>query len=406
MTTSDMLRQYHRRYDERVRVTVQEAVRAVPAFARRLESAGVRPDSVSDVGALSSLPILTKDDLLLQQREAPPFGGWVSADAKVRRIYQSPGPIYEPQLEGPDPWRSRRALEAAGFGAGDVVLNCFGYHLTPAGAMFEEGCFALGAAVVAAGIGSKDLQAGIIADAGVTAYTGLPSYLKSLIERYDDLGLPSERWGLTKASVSAEPLSTSLRAELARRVPNVLMSYGTAETGLLGYEDRPGGGMAVPDDVLVQICDLDTGLPVTEGEGQVVVTVFRPDYPLVRFGTGDLSAWTAGPDGEPRLAGILGRVGQAVKIRGMFLHPVQASSALAEVDGVHAFRFVVDLQDHIDSLRCEIVPSAGLDPSSTAAVADRAAASISAALRFRCAVEVVESIDEDSPVVVDERRWD
>lgn len=406
MNMSRMHEAYTREYDDRIAAVVHQAATSVPAFVERLESAGVVGRSVTGVDDLAALPILTKDEILLQQRASPPFGGWLDDTADVRRIYQSPGPIYEPQLVGPDPWRSRWALAAAGFTNRDLVLNCFGYHLTPAGAMFEEGCFALGAAVVPAGTGSKDLQASIVADLGVTAFTGLPSYLKALIDRYDELGLPAGQWRLERASVSAEPLSDSLRAELNRRVPNVLMSYGTAETGLLGFEDRPGGGMAIPEDVLVQICDLDSGRPIASGEGQVVVSVLRPEYPLIRFGTGDVSAWIEGPDGRPRLAGILGRVGQAVKIRGMFLHPAQAAAALKEVAGIQEFRFVVERIDHTDQLRCDVVPAVGLTADAVTDVVERSASQINATLRFRCAVSAVTSLPNGGGVIDDQRSWD
>jgi phenylacetate-CoA ligase len=403
MNMSKIHAAYFRQYDERIAAVVHSAAASVPAFIERLQTAGVAVASLTGVDDLSALPILSKDEILLQQRASPPFGGWLGDSARVRRIYQSPGPIYEPQLAGSDPWRSRWALEAAGFTERDLVLNCFGYHLTPAGAMFEEGSFAVGAAVVPAGTGSKDLQAALIADMGVTAFTGLPSYLKALIERYEELGLPAERWRLARAAVSAEPLSDELRAVLNRRVPLVLMSYGTAETGLLGFEDRPGDGMVVPDDVLVQICDLDTGQPIASGEGQVVVSVLRPEYPLIRFGTGDISAWREGPDGRPRLVGILGRVGQAVKIRGMFLHPSQATAALKEVPGIVQFRFVVSSVDHTDQLRCEIVPAVGLAPEAVSDVVRNASAQISAALRFRCVVDAVDSLPLGAKVIDDRR---
>ena len=406
MNMSRMHEAYSRQYDERIAAVVHSAATNVPAFVQRLESAGVVGRSVSGVDDLAALPILTKDEMLLQQRASPPFGGWLGDTALVRRIYQSPGPIYEPQLVGTDPWRSRWALAAAGFTERDLVLNCFGYHLTPAGAMFEEGCFALGAAVVPAGTGSKDLQASIIADLGVTAFTGLPSYLKALMDRYEELGLPPEQWRLERAAVSAEPLSNGLRAELNRRVPNVLMSYGTAETGLLGYEDRPGGGMVIPEDVFVQICDLDSGQPIASGEGQVVVSVLRPEYPLIRFGTGDVSAWIDGHDGRPRLAGILGRVGQAVKIRGMFLHPAQAAAALKEVVGIQEFRFVVERIDHTDQLRCDVVPAVGLTTDAVTEVIQKSASQINATLRFRCAVSAVDSLPDGGAIIDDQRSWE
>jgi len=293
-------------------------------------------------------------------------------------------------------------LAAAGIGSDDLVLNCFGYHLSPAGAMFEEGALALGARVLPGGIGNQDLQARAIADLGVTAYTGLPSYLKAIIDRYAELGLDSSRWRLSRALVTAEPLPDSLRTLLQERVPTVLMAYGTAETGLIAYETEPGGGLLPAPGLLVEICDLDTGMPVTSGEGQVVVTLLRAEYPMVRFGTGDLSAWRLGPDGSPRLVGVLGRVGAAVKVRGMFLHPRQAAAALSGVAGVEAWRFLVDRVDHRDELTCEVVCAADADAGD---VVERVTALVRAGLRFGCAVTAVDALPEGAGTIVDRRDW-
>jgi phenylacetate-CoA ligase len=381
---------------------------AVPALAARLSDNGISvktrnggpADRLGD--QLCTLPILTKDDVLAQQQADPPFGGLLAPTGHVRRVFQSPGPLYEPQLDGPDPWRWGPALRAAGIGAADLVLNCFGYHLSPAGAMFEEGALALGARVLPGGIGNQDLQARAVADLGVTAYTGLPSYLKSILDRYDELGLPAQRWRLARALVTAEPLPDSLRALLHERVSTVLMAYGTAETGLIAFETEPGGGLVPAPGIVVQVCDLDTGMPIAEGEGQVVVSLLRPEYPLVRFGTGDLSAWRLGPDGDPRLVGVLGRVGAAVKVRGMFLHPRQAAAVLASVAGVSRWRFVIDRVDHRDELGCEVVVSELADPASVVAqVTDR----VRSGLRFACAVRSVDRLPEDTEPITDRRDW-
>lgn len=383
---------------------VRRAASAVPAFAERVQAAGLSVDQLA-AGDLAGLPVLTKDDVLARQQSEPPFGGMLAEGAAVRRVFQSPGPIYEPELDIPDPWRWAPALTAAGIGAGDVVLNCFGYHLSPAGAMFEEGCRAVGATVVPGGIGNQDLQARAIADLGVTAYVGLPSYLKALVDRFDQLGLDAGRWRLDKALVTAEPLPDSLRSLLQDRVRTVLMSYGTAEVGLIGYETSPGSGLAPAPGVLVEVCDLDSGGPVVEGEGQVVVTLMRPEYPLIRFGTGDLSAWIAGADGSPRLAGVLGRVGEAVKVKGMFLHPRQAASVMNELDGVSAWRFVIDRVDHKDELACEIVLSKAV--GSPEDVVERVRAAVRSGLRFAVEVRTVEALpDDEASRIVDARTWD
>lgn len=380
----------------------RRAASVVPAFAERVRAAGLSVDDLG-TGDVARLPVMTKDDVLARQHERPPFGGMLASGAEVRRVFQSPGPIYEPQLDGPDPWRWAPALSALGVGSDDTVLNCFGYHLSPAGAMFEEGCRAVGATVVPGGIGNQDLQVRAIADLGVTTFIGLPSYLKALVERYDELGLDPSRWRLSKALVTAEPLTDSLRTLLQERVPTVLMSYGTAEVGLIGYETEAGSGLLPAPGVHVEVCDLDSGEPVTSGEGQVVVTLMRPDYPLIRFGTGDLSAWTSGADGSARLAGVLGRVGEAVKVRGMFLHPRQAAAVMGGLDGVASWRFVVDRIDHRDELSCEVVPSPGANAED---VVESVRTTVRSGLRFAVAVRTVESLAEDEGGrIADVRTW-
>jgi phenylacetate-CoA ligase len=399
---------YARSFDERVAAVLPDAARRVEALGARLRATGLAPDDLRDVAALEHLPVLGKDELIDLQGEAPPFGGLLAPNAQPRRLFQSPGPIYEPDLGGSDPWGWAPALRAAGFGPDDRVLNAFGYHLTPAGVMFEEAAFAVGSTVVAGGVGSMDLQARACRDLAITAYAGLPSYLKALLEKAEELGLAPGSWPLERAFVSAEPLPPSLRSWLEERVPVIRQGYGTAETGNLGYECEMREGLHLPEDRLVQICDPQTGKALWDGrEGEVVVTVLSPDYPLVRFGTGDLSAFLAEPcDCEvatPRIAGWLGRVGEAVKVRGMFLHPRQARAALDGFDGVERFRLVVDRRQHRDVLRCEVVPRTGAHASRLpAAVKER----IRSGLRFDAEVVLVEALEPDSPVIVDVRSWD
>lgn len=400
--------EYARSFDERVRTVLPEAAARCPGLARRLAAAGVPTGELAGVSALDRVPVMSKDELLDLQRESPPFAGLVATDAPVRRVFQSPGPLYEPELDRADPWRWAPALRAAGFTDRDVVMNAFSYHLSPAGAMFEEAARALGARVLPAGVGNLDLQAQACADLGVTAYTGLPSYLKALLERAEDGGDDPRKWLLRRAFVTAEPLPPSLREWLAERVPVVLQGYGTAETGNLGYETPAMDGLHVPADALVQICDLSTGEAIYDGrEGEVVVTVFEADAPVVRFGTGDLSAWamdeTASTEPTPRIRGWLGRVGDAVKVRGMFLHPRQVSAVMESVDGVEAYRFVIDRVDHRDVLRCELVPSSGADVE---AVAGEIRSRVRDGLRFDVDVRAVaEPTVADGPIA-DTRRWD
>lgn len=398
--------EYAARFDGPIRDLIAEATRRSPAFAQRLRSTGVGTSEITDIASLDRIPVLSKDELTEQQNKRPPFGGLLADDARVRRIFQSPGPIYEPEEAVADPWRWRAALEAAGFTSDDIVLNAFAYHLSPAGAMFEEAALSLGCAVVPGGIGNMELQARACSDLGVTAYIGLPSYLNSLFTTAEDAGLDPSSWPLEKAFVTAEPLPTSLRETLHRRLSVVRQGYGTAETGNLGYECERMEGLHLPSDALVQICDLTTGEALWDGrEGQVVATLFQTHYPMIRLGTGDLSRFLTGPCScgieTPRIAGWLGRIGEAVKVRGMFLHPRQVEAVMSDVEGIEAYRFLVERAEHKDMLRCEVVAAPNADPDLPARIKDR----IRSALRFSVEVHLVESIDEEQGVIVDTRSW-
>jgi len=397
MSVTTALQAYQDRIGPRVLTTMRGATGRVAGLDARLREAGVDlasgPHGLSDLDAVA---VLSKDALPALQRKQPPFGGLLADDAAVVRIFASPGPIYEAQLAGPDPWRWVPALSACGIGAGDVVLNCFSYHLSPAGAMFDEACRAIGASVVPGGVGAAEIQAQLIADVGVTAYIGLPSYLAALVERYDSLGLDVNSWRVTKALVTAEPLPDPLRAQLMKRIPTVLMAYGTAEVGLLGYEEAPGAGLTVPTDVYVQICQPGTGTPVEDDEsGEVVATLLHPDYPLLRFGTGDVSRWQLGPDGTVRLAGVLGRVGAAVKVRGMFVHPHQARELIGRLAalGVTGGRFVVDRHGDKDVLRLELVTDSAADG---AQIIEAAVERTREHLRVRPQVELVTAVPDEN----------
>lgn len=393
---------YQQRFDGRVAELVVDASRRSAGFRARLAEHGLAAEDLADVAALDRLPVLTKDELLTQQQAAPPFGGMLADDAHVRRVFQSPGPLYEPELGGGDGWRWAPALGAAGFGGDDVVLVAFGFHLSPAGAMFEAACAALGATVLPAGIGSKDLQVRACADLGVSAYIGPPSYLKALLDAADVAGA---ELAIGRAFVTAEPLPPSLRALLEARVPVVRQGYGTAETGHLGSECDAREGLHVPDDALVQICDLTTGAARDDAaDGQVVVTLFESGYPVVRFGTGDLSSWLHEPctcgRPTPRIRGWAGRVGDAVKVRGMFLHPRQVEQTLSGIAGVARYRVVVDRVEHRDELRCEVVSDGAV-----AEVAGRVAQRFREGLRFNVEVVVVDALPDDAPAFEDRRDW-
>jgi len=407
MAVSGTVEAYRAAFDERVFDVLRPAADVVPALAARLAAAGLVPDDLVDVAALDRLPVLSKDDLIDLQAKEPPFGGLLAPGTAVRRIFQSPGPLYEPEPDVPDAWRAAPALEAAGFGPADTVLNCFGYHLSPAGVMFEEGSRALGCRVVPTGVGNFDLAVRAARDLRATAYIGLPSYLKALIEKADEIDGPPLRF--ERALVTAEPLPPSLRTWLEERVPVVRQLYGTAESGTLGFECEAASGLHVPTDALVEVCGLGDGAPRLDGgEGQVVVSLFSAHYPLVRFGTGDLSAFASGdcPCGRtsPRLVGWLGRTGEAVKVRGMFLHPRQVTAVMAQVPSVAAYRFLIDRVEHKDVLRCEVVPAAdGIDHQH---LATEVHDTIRSGLRFDVQVQVVTALEAGAKPITDLRTWE
>jgi phenylacetate-CoA ligase len=337
------------------------AAKALPAFAAAL--AGVDPAGVTSRAALARLPVLRKHELLERQRAAraaggDPFGGaaaigWrrLGVVRTARRVFQSPGPIYEPEGHAPDWWRFARAFHAAGFRAGDLVHNAFSYHLTPAGSMMETGAAALGCAVFPGGVGNTELQLQAMQDLAPDGYAGTPSFLRILLERADAAGLalPS----LRKASVGGEAFPAALRDSLAARGVHAFQSYATADVGLVAYETAAREGLVLDEGVIVEIVRPGTGEPVPAPRpgqpaevGEVVVTALNPDYPLLRFGTGDLSAVLPGacPTGRTnaRIRGWLGRADQTAKVRGMFVHPQQVAEVLRRHAGVKRARLVIE----------------------------------------------------------------
>lgn len=404
------IEEYYTSFDQRVREIVAYGYTHSPAFQQRMQAAGLTPTDIQTVVGLSRLPILRKEDLVTLQQSGPGLGGMLTIPAtRLRRIFQSPGPIHDPEPDQPDPWRVEPALRAAGFTPEDIVLNAFSYHLTPAGVMFEEGARAIGCTVIPSGIGNQAQQIDAILALGVTAYVGLASYLKALLDKARELGHDPRTWPLTKAVMTAEPLPPSLRNLLREEYGvNVYQMYGTAECGNIGYEGQAQQGLHLPTDALVQVCDLNTGEPLPPGQtGDVVVTLFRQDYILVRFAVGDLSALMDAPAAAdiptPRLVGWLGRSGDSVKVRGIFVHPRHAEEAVRRVEGVAAYQLLITRHEHRDDLTCRIVPAAGSDSTSLSAAV---AAALHESLKLRCTVETVESIPEDAKRFVDERTWD
>ena len=319
----------------------------------------VDASAVKALSDLASLPVLRKSDLTKAQTAGNVLGGFNARKiSEFAHIFQSPGPIYEPGGIEEDWWRMGRVLHALGIGKGDIVQNCFGYHLTPAGLIFESGARAVGAAVVPAGVGQTELQVRAAADIGCTAYAGTPDYLKVILDKADQMG---ERLTITKAAVGGGALFPSLRAEYADRGITCLQSYATADLGNIAYESPAMEGMIVDEGVLVEIVTPGTGNPVSEGEvGEVVVTTLNPDYPLIRFATGDLSAVLPGqsPCGRTnmRLAGWMGRADQTTKVKGMFVHPAQVAEIVRRHPEIKRARVVVthDGKTDIMTLKCEM----------------------------------------------------
>jgi phenylacetate-CoA ligase len=372
-----------------------------PYFAQAL--AAVDPASVASAAALAKLPVTRKADIVELQKARKPFGGLNATSASgLARIFMSPGPIYDPEGRGPDYWYAARALYAAGFRAGDVVLNCFSYHLTPAGSMFETGLHRLGCAVIPGGVGQTELQARAIADLEPSGYVGTPSFLKLILEKCDELRLPCA--SIRRALVSGEAFLPPVRQFLAARGIEALQAYGTADLGLVAYETPSREGLVVNEEMIVEIVRPGTGDPVPEGEvGEVVVTTFNADYPLLRFATGDLSAVLAGPSPcgrtNVRIKGWMGRADQATKVRGMFVHPHQVAEVLKR-HGVLRGRLVVENEDGEDRMTLRVEGDSRADATTLEAT-------LRDVMKVRGEVSYVPagSLPNDGKVIEDARKY-
>ncbi|MBB5017691.1 phenylacetate-CoA ligase [Chitinivorax tropicus] len=338
---------------------------------------GVDPEAIRSRDALASLPLTRKADLIGLQQAQPPLGGLAAAQLSAMvRLFQSPGPIYEPQGEVGDHWRMARALFAAGVRAGELVHVGFSYHLTPGGWMADAAARALGCAVFPAGTGNTELQLAAMQQLQPTAYCGTPSLLKILIDKA--IALKQKRLSVRHALVSGEACPAGLKAWFAEHGVAVFECYATAELGLIAYETIAREGLVVDEGVLLELVDPHTGQPVPPGEtGEVAVTLFNPVYPLIRFATGDLSASLPGvsPCGRTnmRIKGWLGRADQTVKVRGMFVYPQQVAQVVARHQEITRARLVVLRHQHLDelSIHCEtIYPSDELAQRVTNSVRD------------------------------------
>jgi phenylacetate-CoA ligase len=364
-----------------------------------------------DAGALtldglSALPVTRKSDLMARQADAPPFGGLTATPTgDLARLFLSPGPIADPEGKGRDWWRFARAFHAAGFRKGDIALNCFSYHLTPAGHMFESGAHALGIPVIPGGVGNSEAQVEIAAFYGATAYSGTPDFVKILLDKADELG---KTLAIEKALVGGGPLFPSMREEYERRGVSTQQIYGTADLGCVAYESAAREGLIAEEQVLIEIVRPGTGEPVPDGEvGEVLVTLLaNKDYPLIRFATGDLSARMAGtsPCGRtaPRIKGWMGRADQTTKIKGMFVRPEQVAAFAARHPEIAKARVVVTSDaKKLDVMTIKVESEADIDAGKLAETAQ-------SVFKLKGAIEWAApgSLPNDGKVIEDARDYE
>ena len=388
---------------------IAHAIAQAPGFHRIFE--GIDARDIRTRESLSRLPVTRKSDLGDLQKAMPPLGGLNATPlAKLAKVFVSPGPTYEPEGYGSDWWRTARGLHAGGFRAGDLVANTFAYHFTPAGSMVESGALALGCTVVPTGIGQTEMQVATIRDLRIDGFIGTPSFLKLIVEKADEL--KADISSLKKAQLGGEYLPPALRKAMAGRGVCVTQMYATADLGLLAYESlAPGGavneGMILDEGLILEIVRPGTGDPVPEGEvGEVVITSFNRDYPLIRFGTGDLSAVLAGgsPCGRTnvRIKGWMGRADQTTKVRAMFVTPKQVNEVVRRHKEILRARLVVEGETGNDrmTLKCEVKDRPG-------GIGEAIVASIREVTKLRGEVELLApgTLPNDGKVIEDVRKY-
>jgi phenylacetate-CoA ligase len=396
-------------FDSKIREIVAHAYAHAPAIRTLMDKAGVSPDAIQGAADLAKIPVLRKDELVEIHQQNPPFGGFLTIDpATLPRIYISPGPIYDPQPPAEDPEAVLAPFQYVGFTRGDRVLNTFMYHLTPAGLLLDEGLRACGATVVPTGPGNTDLQIMMIMSLRVNGYVGQPSYLMTILDKMESMGISAAQNPIKKALFSAEPYTLAqhqrFEGEYGIRTTS---AYGTADLGFLGYTVENVMGFKMMNTLYIQVVDPTTGEDVEAGtSGEIVVTTFNKAYPLLRFGTGDLGALSPQLlDGSQHLLGLFGRTGEAIKVRGMFLHPNQLKMAVMAFPQIQRLQAVITRPANNDvvTLRLELP-----DGASDEALAEKLKALAQQAVRLRIdAVEFVPSgtIGENERTVVDSREW-
>jgi phenylacetate-CoA ligase len=378
--------------------------KTAPGWARRLD--GIDPKSVASRTALAALPLLRKSELPALQQADPPFGGFnVTPPGRARRLMMSPGPLFEPEGETPDGYGTARALFACGFRPGDIVHNSFSYHLTPGAFIFESGLAALGCATIPGGVGNTEQQVDAIVHFKPSGYAGTPDFLKILLDAAEKSGKDAS--SVKRALVSGAALPASLRRELGSRGIDVLQCYAIAEAGIIAYETDARDGMVVNEHLVVEIVRPGTGDPVPDGDvGEVVVTSFNRDYPMIRLATGDLSAVLPGrsPCGRTnmRIKGWMGRADQATKVKGMFVHPGQVAEIGRRHPELGRLRLIVTRAGEQDAMTLMAECAAASE-----GLADRVAATLQAATKLRGEVRLVAAgtLPNDGKVIADERSF-
>ena len=362
--------------------------------------ADIDPHQITDREALAALPVMRKSAMVAADG-AMPIKRFIGRPfEEIEHVFQSPGPIYEPGMTSHDWWRFGRFLKALNIGKGDLVQNCFAYHFTPAGMMFESAARAVGATVLPAGTGQTELQATAMASMGVTAYAGTPDYLKAILEKGDEMGLDMSR--VKAAAVSGGPLFPQLRDEYSSRGITCRQAYGTADVGHIAYETEAMDGMVCDEGVIVEIVTPGTGTPVADGEiGEVLVTNFNKDFPMIRFATGDMSAILPGESAcgrtNMRIVGWRGRADQATKVKGMFVRPEQVASLVSRHDAVTKARVVVTHDGSSDQMHVMLETTDGAIEGMEDSIRD--------VLKLRATVEWLtpDSLPKDGIVIEDKR---
>ncbi|NIQ38833.1 MAG: AMP-binding protein [Proteobacteria bacterium] len=399
----------------KLREFVQHAYRNAPAFKEKLDSVNVKPDSIRTMKDLEKVPVTNKQQLMELQRKDPPFGGLAAVPVeKLRRIYASPGPIYEPGEREYEEIAWAQGLYAAGFRGGDIVVNTFSYHMVPfAMNMVDNTLNMLGCVTVPTGVGNTELQIGIMKDLRVTGYCGTPSFLHTVAEKAEEMGLDLKKdLTLRVGFVAAEMLPESLRDALEGRFNMVIrQSYGTADVGSLGYECIHKTGMHFPDDKIVEIVDPETKKQLPPGEiGEILATTFNTTYPLIRYATGDLSYVNGDtcPCGRTsaRLGKIMGRVDQVTKVRGMFIHPSQVDQVVARHPEISKHQVLVTRREHQDEMTLRV--DLGNSTIDQKAFTESVKQTIRDVMKLRGEVEIVSSgsIPDDAKKIDDQREWD